>query len=132
MTQIPHAYKEGTDLHSHVHWVPEVDGASGEQVCWGLEYIWANQGDTYTTTTLIYGDSQIQGDTFLVEGRHYYTDLGDIDGTGKTISSMLICRIFRDIAGAGGTDDYGDDAGLLEFDFHYQVDALGSSTERSK
>lgn len=129
--QIPHAYKEGTDIYPHVHWVPEVDGASGEQVCWGLEYVWANIGDTFTTTTLIFGDTQT-GDTHLVEGRHYYTSLGTISGTGKTISSMLLCRIFRDATGTGGTDDYGDDAGLLEIDFHYQVDAIGSSEELTK
>jgi hypothetical protein len=42
-----------------------------------------------------------------------------------TISSMLVCRIFRNATDA--TDDtYDDDAGLLEIDFHYEADMVGS------
>jgi hypothetical protein len=45
---------------------------------------------------------------------------------------MLVCRLFRDAAGVGGTDDYDDDAGLLEIDFHYEIDTIGSRTETAK
>ena len=51
-----------------------------------------------------------------------------IDG----VSAMLIGRVFRDATGAGGTDDYGADAILLEIDFHYEIDGFGSRDEYIK
>jgi len=44
---------------------------------------------------------------------------------------MIICRLFRDAAGTGGTDSYASDVALLEIDFHYEIDSLGSATEYS-
>jgi len=51
-----------------------------------------------------------------------------ISGTGKTISSMLICRLFRDVS----EDDYNNDAAFLEFDIHYEINSVGSKTETVK
>ena len=64
--------------------------------------------------------------------KHYITELSEIDGTGQGMSSMLLCRLFRDTAGAGGTDDYVGDAGLMEFDFHIEIDSFGSHEEYTK
>jgi len=128
--QLPHSYVVGSDIEAHIHWVPAANGGAGEVVSWGLEYSWASIGSTFGATATIYGNAHFPDDDSLVADRHYYTGLGDIDGTGKGISSMIMCRLFRNATGAGGsTDSYGDDAGLLEFDFHYQKDALGSETE---
>lgn len=41
---------------------------------------------------------------------------------------MLCCRLFRDAA----NDDYGGDVAFLEFDFHYEIDSLGSNSEYYK
>ena len=134
VAQMPHAWDEGTDIECHVHWVPASTSASaGLDVCWGLEYTWANINGTFGNTTLIYGDEQTNGATETITvDKHYLTELGTIDATGKTMSSMLVCRVFRDATGAGGTDDYDDDAGLLEIDFHYQINSLGSKEEYVK
>ena len=134
VAQLPHSYKQGTDIEPHVHWVSaDTAPASGTDVCWGLEYTWANVNGTFGNTTIIYGDEQSNGsgETITVD-KHYLTDLGTITGTSKNISSMLVCRLFRDATGAGGTDDYDDDAGLLEIDFHFQIDTIGSRTETAK
>ena len=130
--QIPHDYKEGTDIYAHVHWVPKSNGVFGQDVSWGLEYTVANSNGVFGNTTIIYGDDNRQGDLVLDAGRHYETNIGSISGASLTLSAMLVCRIFRDATGAGGTDDYTDDAGLLEIDFHYQKDAIGSDAEWSK
>jgi len=53
-----------------------------------------------------------------------------IDGTGKTLSSMLICRLYRDPADAA--DTYPQDVAFLQFDVHYEIDSLGSETEYGK
>ena len=52
------------------------------------------------------------------------TNLGDMSGFGKTLSSIIICRIFRKTNSSN--DDFDKDAGLLQIDFHYQIDADGS------
>lgn len=129
--QLPHAWKQGSDIEAHIHWIPDGNGGAGEDVCWGLEYTWADIGEVFGNTTIIYGDTNHLSET-LVNGKHYLTELGTIDATGKTFSSMMICRVFRDATGAGGTDDYPNDAGLLEIDFHYQVDSFGSNGEYVK
>lgn len=126
IAQIPHTYKEGTDIIAHIHWFPASTGASGKTVSWGLEYIWLNIAATAGDTVIVYADDTIQGDAVLVGGKHYMTNFAALTGTGKTISSVLICRIFRDATSAGGTDDYTDEVGLLEVDFHYEIDTAGS------
>jgi len=131
--QLPHAYMEGTDLHPHVHFVPSVNGAAGQVVSWGLEYTWANLGDVFGNTNIIYANAHTPTDSVLTAGKHYLTEFAPIVGSGKTISSMLACRVFRNATGAGGsTDSYGNDAGMLEIDFHMQKDSIGSYDEYTK
>ncbi len=45
------------------------------------------------------------------------------------VSIMLMCRIYRDVSDG---DDYADDAFLLEIDFHYEIDTVGSRAEATK
>jgi len=130
--QIPHSWKLGTDLHPHVHWMPVSNGSAGQVVSWGLEYSVAKVGVTFPVTTIMYGNVSMPTET-LVVGRHYITDLGDIIMSGvDSVSPMLICRVFRDATGAGGTDSYADDAALIEIDFHFEADTLGSNEEYAK
>ena len=49
-----------------------------------------------------------------------------INGSGKTISSILICKVYLyGISGTGTCKAY-------QFDIHYEKDALGSNTEKNK
>ena len=131
--QMPHSWAGG-DIRAHVHWMPvSTAGSAGLDVCWGLEYSWAAIGSVFGNTEFLYGDVQHLGSgETLTADTHYLTAIGDISGLGKGISSMLICRIFRDATGVGGTDDYTADAALLELDLHYQVDSFGSRWEYVK
>lgn len=124
--QIPHDWKTGTDFLPHVHWVPKTNGGADKKACWGLEYTWIDRGEIAGNTTIVYSNSTRQGDSVLLANRHYVTEFASISGTDHTISSMLVCRVFRDATGAGGVDDYSSDAGLLEIDFHYEIDMIGS------
>lgn len=133
--QMPHAWKQGSDIYPHVHWVPKTTGASGNYVKWGLEYTWANINGSFGNTTIIYNDitgastATSSGDAVMAADKHYLSALTPvIDATGKTLSSMLCCRLFRD----AGSDGYGYDAGLLEVDFHYEIDSFGSESEYIK
>ncbi len=127
--QLPHDYKEGSDIFPHVHWTPKADGSAGTKVSWGLEYNWANREAVFGNTSIVYANTSSPNET-PVKDKQYLTSFSTISGTGKTISSMLMCRIFRNASGAGSsTDDYASDAGLLEIDFHYEKDKLGSDDE---
>lgn len=122
--QLPHGYKEGTDIQPHVHWCPTTNAAGN--VIWNLDYYWLDIGSTIPVLTTINTGAVAAGGTAW---KHLKSDLPVISGTGKLISSMLMCRIFRDPV---GSDTYPDDAGLLEIDFHYQIDSTGSRQENVK
>lgn len=132
--QMPHDWLEGSDIDAHVHWTPAANAiAPGLDVSWGVEYTWSNIGAVFPNTTIIYGDEQQlgAGETLVVD-KHYLTEIGTINATGKTLSSCLFVRLFRDATGVGGTDDFPSDAGIIEFDFHYQRNSLGSKEEYVK
>ena len=128
--QMPHSWKEGSTLYPHIHWT-SLDSGNGK-VGWGLEYTWTNVLDTFDNTTIIYGDTPIDSSTSVTEYKHYITKLGTIVGSGKTLSSMLVCRVFRDARSSNTNDNFSHKAGILEIDFHYEVDSDGSRQEYIK
>jgi hypothetical protein len=134
--QMPHAWKEGTAIFPHVHWTTGKSGDSApgnDRVTWGLEYYWANVGDQFpTNTATITGTTVAAPNTGSILLReHVITPLGSggISGTGShNLSSMIVCRLYRENV----SNDYPGDAGLLEIDFHYQIDSDGSRQEYTK
>lgn len=131
--QMPHAWKEGTDIFPHVHWTSKGTAPGNNRVTWGLEYTWVNVGDVFPATATITGTTVAtpnEGVIALYE--HVITPLGTngIDGDGNKLSSMLVCRLFRNSSNT--LDTYAHDAGLLEIDFHFQIDSDGSNQEYSK
>lgn len=131
MAQMPHSWKQGSSISPHVHWTPSANGTG--TVSWGLEYSWANIAGVFPATSFMYANSNLQGAVNISGSVHYLTEFPDITGSSKTISSMLAMRLFRNATGGGGSgDSYTGDAGLLEFDIHYQIDSLGSNEEHNK
>lgn len=131
--QLPHNYKEGTNISAHVHWTPGANGVgeSGAYVGWKLDYSWANINGAFGNMATADLSDACDG----TNHKHQMTPVATITGTGKTISSMLLCNIKRTDT---GTDDTwsGSGAGnlpmLLEIDFHYEIDTIGSRTVSSK
>jgi hypothetical protein len=147
--QMPHGWKEGTDIYPHVHWTTgklkddgtleyaTKPGTTG-RVTWGLEYTWASLGEDFPATDIFYGSTlaKVAEPYDMDFYEHHLTPLVDpndgapISGVGQTLSSMLVCRLFRNSSAT--TDTYPGDAGLLEIDFHFQVDSDGSNQEYTK
>ena len=141
--QMPHSWHVGSDVYPHVHWTPDINAVGADQcVKWGLEFNWTNIGAVAALPEIIYTDATddstqtIQNEQ-LVANTHYVSEFTlpangfpPLDGAGKTISSMFVCRLFRNTADA--SDDYLGSAGLMEFDLHYEVDGHGSDSEMSK
>jgi len=129
-TQLPHSWKFGSALYAHVHWLPTASGAG--KVSWGLEYSVKEIGEPFSDSIIAYGNVSTP-DENPVLNTHYLTPIVEIDMTGITsVSPMILCRIFRDATGTGLTDDFADDVALLEIDFHYEIDTLGSTSEYIK
>ncbi|MFZ4772151.1 MAG: hypothetical protein ACOYLO_18350 [Ferruginibacter sp.] len=131
VVQLPHDWREGTVIYPHIHWTPSVAGAAGPTVPkWDLQYTWANLGEVYPAYVTISGSTTTNSEV-LVASKTYITALGGgIDGSGKRISSMLICRIYRD--GDHTSDTFAGLAGALEIDFHYEKSSMGSRLQYIK
>jgi len=131
VVQMPHSYKQGSTIHPHVHWTPK-STLSGE-VEWVFEYSWQNYNATPLAFPVI-TTNYIVSESGLTAGTHLITSLTDlnagIDGTGKNVSSILVCRIWRDSRRTN--DTYNGDAGLLSFDIHFQIDTVGSRLQYIK
>jgi hypothetical protein len=124
--QLPHAWKEGTTIYPHIHWTPK-SSASGN-VEWNFEYTWVNYDPTTPQVFPAITAVAVVATGPFTANSHMITSLTTADagitGTGKKISSVLVCRIWRNSDQAA--DTYNADAGGLFVDFHYQVDSWGS------
>ena len=130
--QLPHTYKQGTDLKVHVHWTPCDRGVAedGKYVGWKLDYSWANiNGDPFPASGTIDMHDTCSG---VNDYHEVSAGLTSIDGTDKTISSMLVGRLYRTDT---GTDDTwvgttaSQSPAVLQFDIHHQIDTIGSRIE---
>ena len=117
--QLPHSYKAGTDIVAHIHWTPEDDSAGN--VAWEFTHSWANEEAVFPGETTV--NVTTAADTTI--DKHQIDIISTMDGTGKTISSVIICSLLRNSGDASDTYN-GLDANLHEIDFHFEKDTVGS------
>ena len=131
--QLPHSYKEGESIYVHTHWTPGDRGVTenGNKVGWKVDYSWANIDGAFP-------DMQTASLSDACDGtnhKHQMTPEVEISGTGKTISSMLVCNIRRSDTGADDTwagTISGQLPLLTEVDFHFPINSIGSNTVSDK
>jgi len=116
--QLPHSWA-GTDLAPHLHWSPGASTNTGA-VRWGLEYTWQNINGAFPATTTIYIAPTGSGTAY----QHQMASFANLTAAGFGLSSLLLCRLFRD--GANGADTFAASAFALSLDFHFQTRQLGS------
>ena len=131
--QVPHTYQQGENIYVHVHWTPGANGAgeNGVTVGWKVVYSWANIDGAFGNPATADCSDACAGTNHL----HQMTPDVSITGTGKTISSMLLCNITRTDTGADDTwagSGTGNLPLLLEVDFHIPIDTPGSRTSSAK
>lgn len=121
--QIPHSYKEGSQVFCHLHWLT-LTNTSGSTT-WAMEYTW-----TSYTKKIQY--SKIMKVTQTNQGAyiHNIADFGGLTPFNKTISSIINVRLYRnsDLA----NDTYTGLSCGLSFDCHFEGDSLGSASEYGK
>lgn len=137
--QMPHDYKEGSTIYPHIHW-SSTSAPGTNRVKWVMDYQWVNFGDNYaaTGTTSVYGTKLAENDAVsLTAFQHTITpmntggvDRTGISGTGKKVSSILLCHFYRQ--GGDATDTFSGSAALLSVDFHYEIDSFGSDNQYTK
>jgi len=129
--QIPHTYKLGTDLMAHIHWTPRDRGVieSAKTVAWKLDYSIADINEVFpSSSTLDLTDTCSGTDDY-----HEMTSSVTLDGSSLSgVSAMIVCRLYRDGGDTWANNGAGELPVLLEFDFHYQIDTVGSRQELSK
>ena len=130
--QFPHKKKMDTVIYPHVHWYGE-DLTAGD-VVWKLEFIWNQAGKKmgYTQTVERVEANDTTGeDGEPVQRMNNLPSSGiAVPYTGEHVSSTMICRLYRD--GTDSRDTYTGKVYLHEFDFHVEMDIIGSKTSNSK
>lgn len=122
--QLPHGYKEGSDIYPHVHWTPGGRGTTEgtATVGWKIDYSWASVDGVFAASSTVDCTDACKS----ANDQHLISPETAISGAGKTMSSMLVCRVYRDGGTWAGT--LANAPALLEVDIHYQLDGLGSRT----
>jgi hypothetical protein len=122
IVQLPHSYKEGTSIYPHVHWRQAAD----QTPVFKLAYKWYNNGAAPPAEFSIY---EMSTKVFTyASGTLGQISKGaaPIAGTGKTISSMILCKLYRE------DNAYTGDVLTDQFDIHYELDQPGSDDEYEK
>ena len=122
--QLPHTYREGTDIRAHVHWTPADRGVAEDtkRVDWKLDYSWANTDAVFIASQNVSMTDTCDG----VDDKHLVTPSASITGTGKEVSSIVVCRLYRDNTDTWVSVLAAQSPALLEFDLHFEVNTMGS------
>ena len=126
--QMPHSWNGG-EIKIHVHFVPNATVATSD-IVWGLEYAMKEPSATFGDTTIVYSSTTlVPDDADITAGKHYIATFSGItpDSTQDGLSTILICRLFRNSSNA--SDTYTNKVGLLYVDIHYQIARIGSTDE---
>jgi hypothetical protein len=136
--QLQHKVRVGSIIYPHIHWWQSASAMPN----WLLAYRWQVQGAAKTTAWTEIGHSA-NVSTWSTGVLNQITKFDHIDAPTSPAAGLSDCvqfRIYRDTAGEstawtgkGEVDDnVQDDAYVVSFDIHVQVDAAGSYGEYTK
>jgi len=123
--QMPHKWLLESTIYPHVHFMCLSDVDPSDNIGIEFEYTWCDIGEDFSAnSTLVTVDLPTGVNS---DDKHQLGNItaSGISGTGHGLSSILLCRIKRV---AGSTNPYAGGVAILDFDIHYQIDAIGSDT----
>jgi hypothetical protein len=125
VVQLPHRWKHGSQISPHLHWYQTTNGIN-----WYLSYRWYNIGVAQPSDwTQLPMSKQVVSWYPSSNAIQQINECVDIDGTGKTFSSLIEFCIQRD----GVNDFYNQDIVYAKsFDVHIEIDGFGSELEYNK
>ena len=114
--EIPHTYKEGTDLEVHIHWSPS---STNTGLCtFYFKYSLASMGGIFGAETALTMSQTGSG----VSNKHQYISGNNlITGSGIGIGTMVVFSLERPTG-----DAFTGDAFLHSVGVHYEIDTMGS------
>lgn len=121
--QMPHSWKQGSDIYPHVH----VQQEANQQAVFKLDYDWVNIGASITGTAWTTYSMTSYVTSYVAGATHNILhNSSPISGSGKTMSSLFKCKLYRD------DNVYTGDMLASQFDIHIEKDSFGSNTEYTK
>lgn len=126
LAQMPHGWKEGTNIKPHCHWAKTTDAAGG--VIWTFRYKWIGFNEVQPAWSGLINSTD--SNTVDSTQKQIISTFGEIDASSQSISDLLLIQFAR--LPTDASDTYAADALLYEFDIHYQVDGFGSQDEYDK
>ena len=124
--EIPHGYKEGTNIVFHIHWGANAAPSDTDYVKWQLTYSVDAEATEATTPPATVIVIETAYDT---QYEHKRSDFPTITGTTFKIGDQINFNIKR-IAAEGAA--YAGVAIAETIGFHYQCDTIGSRTITTK
>ena len=131
VAQLPHAWKLGSAIRPHVHWLKKT--ASANVVVWEFYYrlignVGSAAGAWSSAVTRLSNDTTTTVGDQSQANTHLLTSFGNITMTGLTESCLVAWRLYRRAA-SNANDNDTNTVSLLSFDIHYQSDGRGSVAE---
>lgn len=125
--QFSHAWLEGSRFYPHVHFSPEAAGGANNAAQFILLYRFANVDAQFPS-----GTSSLTMTKTWTGDKSWYHLIADGSGiaipTG-TFSAIMKCRVYRDNT---VTNNLAAGVAVLYFDWHIEIDRLGSREEYVK
>lgn len=125
--ELPHSYKDGTDLEIHLHYATNGVNITDRVVGWEVEYSLANRNQAFPTPVVVSADSTITANT--ADRTQKYVSIGIISGASLAFGAQLKMRLRR-IATTGTAPTANPFA--LQIGVHYVTDTIGSRTISDK
>lgn len=120
--QMPHAWQVGSTIYPHLHLIQ----SQNLQATFRIEYKWYNIGDTVPASWTVYNLTDYAIPYTSGSISQIIKGAGGISGVGKTISSILKIKLYRN------DNVYVGDILADQFDIHILKDSLGSQLEYEK
>ena len=133
--QLPHSYKEGTDIELHLHWTTNGNGAAGGAGTENIGWIATSSASSPTLDGSEFWPAQTTHAEVIVDVNaftqhdHWATDIATISGTGMKASECIIISFHRNTGVANNSSLH---AIVVSADAHFQKDTIGSRTEYAK
>ena len=121
--EIPHAYKLGSIITPHIHFLPTLGPTGTDNVKFELEYFIVNlDGTVAGSITVDTGDIAID-----TQWKRYSANFGTF--SNAVLEGQIGFKVTR-VAAAG--DAYAGEAAITTFGFHYEIDTVGSRQIQTK
>jgi len=116
--EIPHSYKEDSDISFHVHWSGNAAPSGTDKVKWQLTFTVIPDAGVVPASTVIVIETD-----YDTQYERLTSNFPTITGTGFNMGDQFAFSLERI---AASTAEYGGDALVYTVGFHYEKDTLGS------